>query len=210
MSDSIFGRDGSESRDSAVCIIGTTARLSQKRRSAENCPFGFNWRGRVTPTANISGRLRISCPDSCEAVQSESAVITAFDSELSPAVLSFGEKQPEVLRKSSPKFIHVTCCAASLYVLIQARQSGVPLSMRLAINSAEPWTSTLRRASVRRPLIGFDESRVAADTVGDPSLSPGAYPTSTPVSRPGRGFFLFRTGEYHQMPNQIDLGNTRG
>ena len=137
---------------------------------------------RVTPTANISGRLRISCPDSCEAVQSESAVITAFDSELSPAVLSFGEKQPEVLRKSSPKFIHVTCCAASLYVLIQARQSGVPLSMRLAINSAEPWTSTLRRASVRRPLIGFDESRVAADTVGDPSLSPGAYPTSTPVS----------------------------
>jgi hypothetical protein len=26
----------------------------------------------------------------------------------------------------------------------------------------------------------------------------------------GRGFFLFRTGEYHQMPNQIDLRNTRG
>jgi hypothetical protein len=27
----------------------------------------------------------------------------AFDSELSPAVLSFGEKQPDVLRKSSPR-----------------------------------------------------------------------------------------------------------
>jgi len=55
----------SQIRDSAVCIIGTTARLRQKAKGGK-LSTRLQLERSVTRTANMSRRLRISRPDSCE------------------------------------------------------------------------------------------------------------------------------------------------